>query len=193
MTAPLSKEMLAKRERMIGLGRSVAQIIKATGSTKDAVEKAITRYNQQVKAFGHPGHSIVRDPSQSIEEAGPQSPESPDDVPLTPAGVRAELRRMLDRLKAMENALKDDGPVAMPAVVALLDQQRKTIEALLKAEVVFANMPVAGQQGQSRVLRIIVVDARVPELRHRETKTPGVSGQGPENNDNRRDQEAGHA
>jgi hypothetical protein len=49
---------------------------------------------------------------------------------------------MLGRQKEMEKALKDDGPQAMPAILAILGEQRKTIEAILKAEVVFANMPV---------------------------------------------------
>jgi hypothetical protein len=117
---------------------------------------------------------------------------------------------MLDRQKAMERAFRDDGPAATPAILLILGEQRKTIEAILKAEVVFANMPSTAAQETPRqraaeirayftkliegapqevrdwVLRRMagLAPAGTPELRHCETETPGVSGQAPENNGN---------
>jgi len=202
--------MAEKRDRMIGTGRfTVAQIAKAVGAKEAAIEKYIQRKR---KGFGHPGHSIVRTSSHSIEGAGPECPESPDDVPLTPAGVKAELRRMLTRQKEMEKALKNDGPAAMPALLTIMAQQRSTIETMLKAEVVFANMPSIGPQDtpQTRAAEVEAYFSKLiegapqevrdwilrrmtgeaPELRHCETETPGDSGEAPKNNGNRRNSEA---
>jgi hypothetical protein len=139
MTKHISKEMERKRDRMIGTGRfTYAQIAKACGTTEGAIEKSLQRKKTKP---GQSGQFIVQGPTDSIEEAGPGSPDSLANVPASPAGVRAELNRMLGRQKEMEKALQDDGPQAMPAILAILGEQRKTIEAIIKAEVVFANMP----------------------------------------------------
>jgi hypothetical protein len=191
--------MAEKRDRMIAAGRfTAAQIAKAVGSTEQAIEKYIYR---QKKGFGHSGHSIVRAPSHNVEEAGPECPESPTDVPSTPAGVRAELQRMLKCQKEMETALKDDGPQAMPAILAILGEQRKTIEAILKAEVVFANMPAGAQETpQQRAAEIRayfskLIEGAPPEVRdwilkrmtgesrQRAKEQPEISEKAPEKND----------
>jgi len=124
---------------------------------------------------------------------------------------------MLKRQKEMEQALKNDGPQAMPAILAILSQQRSTIETILKAEVIFANMPDLGARetpGQRMaetqayfskliegappevrawILRAMTepAPAGAPELRHCETETPGFSKTGPENNGDCRIPEAG--
>jgi hypothetical protein len=144
MAERLTPEKSAQLDRMIASGRfSVSQMVKATGATSDNVK---TRRKRRRRLMGQGGQLVVPSSSISIEGAELEDPESPRDVPLTPAGVRAELHRGLTRLKEMERTLQDDGPQAMPAITALLGEQRKTIEAILKAEVVFANMPSASVQ-----------------------------------------------
>jgi hypothetical protein len=201
--------MSAKLDRMIAAGRfTVPQMMKATGATEDNVKQRRKRRNRLLRRGDKGGQIVVPPTSISIEGAGPDVPECPSDVPLTPAGVRAELKRMLDRQKAMEKTLKDDGPQAMPALLTIMAQQRSTIETMLKAEVVFAHMPNAGDQetpeqraaetrayfrrimecltpaAQEELLRAMTEPAPAPgqEPRHCEKETPTFSGQTSENN-----------
>ncbi len=151
----MDPEMSRKLDRMIGARRfTVHQMAKACGTSEDNVKQRRKRRNRILRRGDKGGQIVVPSSSTIIEEVGPEDPECPPDVPSTPASVMAELRRMLKRQQAMERAFQDDGPAATPAILAILGEQRKTIEAILKAQVVFANMPARAEEpAQQRAAR----------------------------------------